>query len=242
MKEVTIKRFEKGDLVRGKKHNGYIITNANMVRGVVTSADDAYMTVKGLEFADGLEHRTEYRVRNSTECFELLPKVNNKASDSVEIHVIAEKGSEFVNASVNYKGHIYGAHAECSPDDEFDLRKGATLALSRVFDLMDEVALRVKIGAEAKTPDGPVQIGDLVRVLSCPVSGGLKDGDLTEVMGIGQHGSGDKPYIYVASKTKSGFDGDDCVVPGRRALKHPFTYLAPCDYEILPEQPVRPKK
>ena len=236
MKEVTIKRFEKGDLVRGKKGNGYNITNEDMVRGVVLRADDDGMAIKGLEFKSGYSSDVVFPVDNDPDKFELLPKVNNKADDDVEIHIIAEKGSEFVNASVAYKGAIYGAHAECSPDDEFDLRQGAAIAISRALDLMGEKA------KETKTPDGPVKIGDLVRVLSCAVSGGLKDGDLTEVMGIGQHGSGDKPYIYVASKTKSCYDGGDCVIPGRRALKHPFTYLDPCAYEILPEQPVRLKK
>lgn len=238
MKEVTIKRFEKGDFIKGKKGNGYVITNENLVRGVVTGVDDDTMTVKGLEFADGLKRRTEYRVRNSTEYFELLPKANNKADENtvLNIKVTAVEGNEQVCAMLRVKDRMYTAYAVCSPDDEFDLRMGAAIAIGRAFDLMDKKA------EEPKKPEGLVKIGDLVRVLSCAVSGGLKDGDLTEVMGIGQHGSGDKPYIYVASKTKSCYDGDDCVVPGRRALKQPFTCLGPGDYEILPEQPVRPGK
>ena len=209
-----------------------------MVRGVVTSAADNYMTIKGLEFKSGRKYDTELRVRNDPDLFELLPKVNNKASEDtvLSIKVTAAKDSEQVCAMLRVKDRMYAAYAVCSPDDEFDLRQGAAIAISRVLDLMDEKA------KETKTPDGPVKIGNLVRI-TCSVSGGLKAGDLAEVIGIGPRMSyTGKHMIYVAAKTTSCFDGSECRYPGPGTLKQPFSYLGTAEYEILTSQPVRAGK
>lgn len=102
MKEVTIKRFEKGDFVKGKASNGYNLTNEHMTRGEVIHVDDDTMHVKILEHAFKSEIGRKYGVLNSPDKFELLPKVNNKANENtkLEITVIAEKGSELVSATV----------------------------------------------------------------------------------------------------------------------------------------------
>ena len=141
MKEVTIQRFEKGDFVKGKKGNGYTITNERMTRGVVTGVDEnnETMTVKVLGHPWSSEIKREYRVTNSTNKFELLPKVNNKADEDhiLSVAVAAEKGSNRVNAVVRYKGDAYAGLAVCSPDDVFDFRMGAVIAIGRAFDLID---------------------------------------------------------------------------------------------------------
>ena len=141
MKEVTIQRFEKGDFVKGKKGNGYTITNERMTRGVVTKVDDerGYMTVKVLGHEYLSRCGDSHTVLNTTDCFELLPKENNKASEDavMSITVVAEKGESTVSAVMKYKGDFYAAHAECSPHDEFDLREGAAIAIGRAFDLID---------------------------------------------------------------------------------------------------------
>ena len=152
MKEVTSQRFEKGDFIRGKAGNGYCVTNGDMTRAVVTGVDDerGTMTIKPLELSGKpcSNYRTELRVDNSTDKFELLPKVNNTSAEDhiLTISAAAEKGSNLVTAVVKYKGEFYSGDAQCAPEDEFDFRMGVAIAIGRAFDLVDAVELRRRAG------------------------------------------------------------------------------------------------
>lgn len=248
MKEATIQIFEKGDFVRGKADNGYALTNADMARGLVTSVDESRgsMTVKVLQHPTRHIIGKEYRVHNTSADFELLPKKANTASESVKlsIEVSVPKGSKQVTATALYNGDYFGAHAECSPADVFNMRIGATLAVARVLERIEasEGKLDAKVG-DSKTPKRRVEIGDLVRISSLFTSGGLESGDLAEVVGLGEYSVCEgKRFLYVTAREHTDFTGDECVDPGRCSLKQPFTYLAPSEYEILPSQPVRPGK
>lgn len=152
MKEVTLKIFEKGDFVRGRKGSGYGVTNGDMTRGVVTNVDEkrGTMVVKVLGHRDGREIGSEFRVANDASLFELLPKTTHTAGEDhiMTISVSAEKGDNLVCAVVRYKGDYYGGDALCSPDDEFDFREGAAIAIGRAFDLIDEVEPRGKSGGD----------------------------------------------------------------------------------------------
>lgn len=65
-------KFKVGDIIRGKKDNGYRVTNGEMYKAKVIRADKLNMGLKILEHADKGEIGNTYGVDNSEEKFELI--------------------------------------------------------------------------------------------------------------------------------------------------------------------------
>lgn len=121
--------FKVGDIVKGKKDNGYGITNDAMLEGEVVGIDNIYTYPYPLMTVKVIKHRIKgyenvcYRVRNSNDKFELVKKYKNI--------VIFRKDNKVI-AKDNNTG-IQGV-AKCSPEDKFDFMVGAKLAMDRLMD------------------------------------------------------------------------------------------------------------
>ena len=73
--------FTVGDIIRGKKDNGYGITNEEMTRGLVISVNNKEMTVKILEHENKGEIDSEYDVDNSKTMFEIIERAFKNKKD-----------------------------------------------------------------------------------------------------------------------------------------------------------------
>ena len=239
-------KFKVGDIIKGKALNGYAITNEHMTRAEVISAPrgESRMRIKVQQHLYAGEVGFKYDVLNTTDRFTLVEKAKKATKTwddkrAYSVSIIRAAGSDATRAIVKVDGKSFVGTAKCSKEDEFDFAAGAELALHRAVEGLAKYEKAKAEEAEVPRNGRGVKIGDLVKITALvgPFTGGLKAGDLAEVIGLG----GDD-RVYVACKEKTAYNGDRCLVPGQHTLKQPFTYLNPNEYTTLDRQPFRAKQ
>lgn len=140
-----MRKFKVGDIIKGKKGNGYEFANERMIKAKVVEENvyEDCMRIHVLEHGDKSLLLNDLIVKNTLERFDFAER---------ECIVIYRDGSKTIALDKRTKRK---AVAECSQDDDFNFYVGAELAFDRLK------------GNECKAAEeGELKVGDYVKVIN----------------------------------------------------------------------------